>query len=57
MKNDTKNNTATELDFDELEIVSGGTCIDGIREVVDKTSSDGSLINFRQSVNGTLRVI
>lgn len=38
MKNDTKNNTATELDFDELEIVSGGTCIDGIREVVDKTS-------------------
>lgn len=60
MTNYTMNNekkAIDEHDFDELDIVSGGTCIDGIREVVDKTSSDGSLINFRQSVNGTLRVI
>ena len=35
MKNDTKNNTATELDFNDLEMVSGGSCFDPMRDAVE----------------------
>jgi hypothetical protein len=39
MKNDTmKNNTATELDFNDLEMVSGGLSLNSIFDTVEKSA-------------------